>query len=284
MLAFGMKTVVASISPLVLIYTSKFIVGTLSMGSLALFSRPIALVTHVETIMNKFGFILTPTTGSLQGKGLNDEVRKLFIVTTRYGIALTLPLVLFLSIYADFILEAWMGKEFAVAGTLLVILALGYFLPIAQSSVMRILMGLNLHGKIGLVSVCITVTSYCTGAVVVSFFEWTIVSTGILIAVSLTLSNGLFVPICACRKLGIPYFHYLLSVFPKPASIALIYGGIIYTSRVLWKDNQVVAFFAGNTVGGIIILLLYWHFLLPKHGRKKIINKILRKKDVDLVK
>jgi O-antigen/teichoic acid export membrane protein len=151
MITFGGKTFLIDISPMLLLQTSNVLIAAhLGPATLALFARPSSLVRNAQTFLNKFAFVLTPTAGSLQGHGRHDEIRRLFLQSTQFSVAITLPMVIILTVFGDEILRIWMGPRYE-QGIILFILAIGYFLPISQQSAYTMMAGLNRHGRMGLV-------------------------------------------------------------------------------------------------------------------------------------
>lgn len=272
MLMFGFKTVIASMPPFILIQTINiFLVGFAGPAMLAIFSRCTALVRHIETLVNKFAFILTPTAGSLQSTGQLHDLKVFFKETTKYGVAITLPLLLFLVVDGDLLLTIWMGPDFA-EGLALAILAAGYLLPISQSSVMRILMGMNLHGKIGLISLIVNVAALAIGAAIVSYLGWDLEKSAILVSVPLTIGNGIIVPIFGCKKLRIPLYDYFLNSFIAPILCNVPFLISIVIIRQMFNSGNWNVVIASLIVGGLVLLPLYVIFVLEKNARKKIIR------------
>lgn len=274
MFLFGGKTAIASLSPLILVQTTNvFVVSALGPAALAVFSRPMALVRHVETLMNKYAFLMTPTAGSLQASGRDAEISHFLMETTRYGVAFTLPILLFLSIFSDLILQIWMGPQYA-HGLVLTILAAGYFLPISQNSVMRILMGMNFHGRIGLLNLGVAIAGFSLGAIIVNAVGWSLVGAALLVAIPLTIGNGIIVPIYACRKLGVPLTEYLRRAFLGPAVCALPFGLCLVSSRVLFPDNALATFGIGSAVGALVLGVLYWRYMLSEQLRSRLLKSV----------
>lgn len=276
MVFFGWKTVIATISPLILVQTASiFIVAFLGPAMLAVFSRPISLVRHVETFINRFSFIVTPTAGALQEKGQSAELRQVFFESVRFGVATVLPITLFFVFFGDIILRIWMGTKYSY-GLVMAILAVGYFLPISQSAVLRILVGMNLHGRIGFYSFLVCIGAFLLGIAVVNVFGWTLINAALLIAVPLSLGNGIVVPVYACRQFGITFAEYMHHVFLTPVLCSLGLVFVSMASRAVFSENLYLSLGFGLVAGGLLITLLYWRFLLPDRYRVQISRAFAR--------
>lgn len=277
MLRFGTNTIVAGLPPFLLVQTTNIMLASaLGAAALAVFSRPIALLRHVETFLNKFSYVLTPMAGSLQSRGEDQRIEELFLVASRYGVALALPVVLVLAVYGDMILRVWMGPEYARAG-LVAVLAFGYFLPVAQSSGLRILVGLNLHGRMGWWGLGICVGSLIAGAVILRWIGWSEERAALLIVIPLTIAQGIIAPAVACRELGIAPLAYLRRVFAAPVFSGVLFGAILLGARVIFADNAFAAFFAGCGTGGLVLAGLYWRYIATD-GVKDRVRRMFRRK------
>ena len=274
MFLFGVKTIVAGMPSLVVAQTgSVLIAASLGPAALAVFSRPMALVRTVETFISRFTFVLTPSAGAMQGSGRSDELRQFFLDTTRYGVAFTLPLLLLLAIDGDIILQIWMGINYA-QGQVVLVLALGFLLPISQSSVMRILMGMNLHGRIGLISLLISIIVFCLGAFIVDAAGWSLASVAALTGASLTVANGIVVPIYACGRLHVSIKDYVIASFAVPMACAVPYSICLILGRVIYPHSAFAALGFGSALGALVLGALYWKSMLPEKFREKLKAKI----------
>ncbi|MBV5329215.1 MAG: lipopolysaccharide biosynthesis protein [Chlorobium sp.] len=278
MTRFGLKSLIFGAPSLFLVQTiNLFLVQNLGPGSLAIFSRAMALVRHTETFMSKFAFILAPTAGSLQGLGNTEELRLFFLETTRYGVAFATPMILFLILDGDLILRLWMGDKY-VHGPVLAILALGYFLPTAQNSIREILKGMNAHGKVGILSLCIAMGCFLVGFLLLQKFGWTLNSAATVLAISLSASLGFTPTIYACRKLHVSYSQFILHSLLPPLLCNGIFVVCLLAGRQLFPANMVAAAGMGGLVGIVLLTCLYLYFIFPQKGKEiwKSLNKIFR--------
>ena len=276
MVFFGGKTVIASLSPLILLQTTNILlVSTIGPAALAVFSRPIALVRHIGSLMNKFSFIATPTAGALQESGQDAELRRFLLDTVRYGVAIVFPITLFLIFFSDAILTIWMGSKYAY-GKILTVLAIGFFLSTSQSAVMRILMGMNLHGRIGGISFLTNLILFALGAVIVSMTGWSLVKAALIIAIPISIGDGIMVPIYACRKFQIPLLEYIRHVFYAPFICSLVLSASFFLGRILFSKNIYTSLSFGIFTGGLITGIFYWQYILTERIRIKIIKGVFQ--------
>ena len=276
MLNFGWGTVLFRLPPVVLVQTvSVLLVGVLGPAALAIFSRPIAIVRHIKTFISKFSFILTPTVSSMQDN--IEEVREFLLATTKVSVALTLPMIVVLVIFGDMLMELWMGAAYA-EWLLVAILALGYFLPISQDTLVSILIGMNRHGRIAwILLIVVTVIAMLLGWWIYAS-GWALAKAAIMVVVPLTVAYGILLPIYVCQELELSHIAYWASAFFQP--IMLNFPSVIllwYAREQLLLGESSVAI--GLIVGSFFILMiLYFLFIFPDKLKRKVYNiKPIRK-------
>ena len=269
LLRYGIKASIYSVSALLLIQANKLIVGgALGFATLAVFSRPLALIRTLETFASKFAYVLTPTASSLQSSGRQEQLSRLLLEMTRLGVALALPMVLLLAILGDPIMLLWMGPRYQ-PGLSMQILSLGYLGSLALGPVGRILFGMNLHGWPALVSLAGAALSVLLGMLNASVLHWGLTGAALAIAVPLSLSQVL-IGAYACRKFALPVPTAVRYVLGAPAACVAPLATILLSSRVLLSTRPLLAILAGILLGGPTTALLYWRFVLPEALRAQI--------------
>ena len=263
MLSFGLKTVVVGLPGLIVVQGNCLLVARyLGPAMLAVFSRPIGLIRSAQTFITKYALVLTPTAGSLQGAGLDREIRALMMRTTRYSVALSMPIVLFLSIMGGPLLQLWMGPRYDAAW-IMAILVIGGFLQLTQLSVMTILVGMDAHGSIGVLNFALSVVTMGIGAVVFHYTGWSLMGASLLIAIVST-AQGITTLLFTCFRFDITLGNYLRESFLGPMAagvpLAIALAAVHYTFAL----RPLIALMAGCAVSGLILAPIYWKYFLPK--------------------
>lgn len=273
---FGIKTFIFDLPPLYLVQTTNLLIASqLGPAQLAVFARSIALVRHVETFSGKFSSILSPMAGSLQAMGKNDDLRQFFLEKSRYGVAFATPLLVFLCVNGDAVLWLWMGERYAI-GTPLAILAAGYLLPTAQNSIREILKGLNMHGRIGIVTLFISAVCFLMGLLAIKFFAWSLVAAALLVAVPLALSLGVTPSVFACKRLQIKYWEYCRHTLLVPLLSNIFFGLCMVASRKIYETNMFYGVVTGSIIGGSGLLFFYYKYILSSEIKKVLMSGIFR--------
>jgi O-antigen/teichoic acid export membrane protein len=274
MATFGLKTVLLAGPGIVLAQTtSLLVVSTLGPAALAVIARPGALVRHTAIFVDKFGFVLTPTVGSLQQLGDEEELRRFLLNSTRICVAFTLPVVAMLAINGDLILQYWMGASYA-DHTVIAILAGVYFLYGGQSPVLRVMTGMNLHGRVGVAGLITVALGLAIGIAIINRIGWSLPAAALLATVPMAISNGLVIPWMSCRKLKLSYLRYLRFAFGMPLLLGSVFVGILLVGRELPGShllNSIVAL----GCGALWLAGSYWRFLLSSRMRERLLHELL---------
>ena len=274
MLGFGGKSFVHTRTDLLLNQTTNIlIVAYLGPAALAVYARPMALIRHVTTIVNKFAWVLGPTVSSLHAVGQIDKLRELLVEGTRYAACIALPLSLTLLIMGDPILGIWMGSHYE-HGLLVGILAIGYFPTIVQEAVLAVLWGMNAHGRAGLAKLATAVCASVTAIIVLGPLGHGLAGAALAVTVPLTITNGVYVPIRACRELQIPFLRYVVDAIQIPVLCALPFALCLLGARLAGVGGPLVVLASGTGLGGTILAVLYWKYVLPPRLRDKLKRRL----------
>lgn len=269
-LFYGLKTVLNSLARVLLYQTNSILIaGFLGPASVALFSRPKALVSHAQTLVNKFALVLTPTASSMHATGQMAELRRFLVNTSRFAVYLALPMVLFLAIMADPILELWMGPRYR-HGVLLVILALGHLSEMTRQPAVNILAGMNRHGRVAMISVVTAAVSVGLGYLMLGVMHWGLVGAALAIGIPLAVMNGTIIPVYTCRQMGMPLREYLRSTSTGPVLCNLPFAAVLLVARLSLPGQPLLQVLVGAAGGGVLLSVLYWRWVLPVQLRLRL--------------
>lgn len=270
MMRFGIKVFLTTMPALITVQVVSILVAIkLGPAALAIFARPIALVRHVSAFMSKFAMIFAPTASSLLEQNQLVELKALFLSTAKYSISLALPMLLVLAIYGDFLLELWMGPDYA-NWALIIILAAGFFLPVAHGFSQHMLIGMNQHGRAGLVSLSVSMATLFIGVLVLNDIGWTLVGAAVLVSISYSVGQGVVIPIYAARCFDVGFVEYVTKVLALPLACNLMFASILWFWRETLEGSIVLPMLGGLLSGGLVLMVLYWFFLLSPEHRQRV--------------
>jgi len=274
MLKFGIKSMLSNVPPIILLQTiSIILVSAIGPAALAVFARPMALTRHIKTFMTKFTLMLTPTTGSMQGAGDIKAIQALFITTTKLSFAFALPSLGFLVIYGDMILRYWMGPEYAY-WPLIIVLAIGQLLPLGQDTSLRILMGMNQHGRISLFAFVAIFVLFGMGLLFTGVNDWELTTAALLFVIPMNIVYGLVVPIYTCRELKVSWNSYIYSSLLQPLIYNCPFLGLMFWSRYLYQSNDSIVATAVFIGAILVTAVIYFVYLVPVNIKHKLASRL----------
>ncbi len=269
MLHFGGKTIVTT-APQVLIFQTTAILIAVHTGpaTLAIFNRGVALIRIIEQMIRKVATMFTPMTSGLLGLKQTQEVRQLLLDSGRYCLCATLPPILGLAFFGDIVLRIWMGDGYDNR-TMLILLALGSALPIAQSGTMGVLTGLNAHGKVSLYSLLVTLLSLAIFIPIANYVGWSAETAAGFVGICWTLSWLLVMPLYLKRTFNLSLYQYFCRSVIQPFIYNLPLMLPLYFGREAFLTGQWHIFILSALLGITATLFIYWIWVLPKDIREK---------------
>ena len=102
--------------------------------ALAVYARQRALVVHALNFVKQYAQVFIPRSSALDAEDDHASLRKILIQTSKYGMLITLPIMLILGIMAQPLLTVWMGTDYS-APWVLGIMVLGHaiYVPVCLS-------------------------------------------------------------------------------------------------------------------------------------------------------
>jgi len=270
--SFGGKTLLPSVSNLLLnSTTSILIVAYLGPAALALYSRPRSIIHHINTLVNKMAFVLTPIASSLQSTGNMEGIQGLLIKSGRYSFYMVLPMVLILTVFGDAIMQFWMGPRYA-NGLIPAILAVGNLAMMVQAPSLSVLRGMNAHGRAGMAQFVASVCSVALSILVLRYLKWNTAAVAIAVTLPLTIANFLYLPILIRHRVGLHIGKYFLSVTAGPVILVLPFVICLVGARLIFQTEPLTGLLWGGTTGGAVLAVLYWRFVLPVGLKTRILR------------
>jgi len=269
---FGGKTLIPSVSGLLLNQTTSImIIAFLGPAALALYARPRSLIRHVNTLVNKMAFVLTPTTSSLQSMGNLKEIRELLITSVRYSLYLVLPMILVLVIFGGPILKLWMGSHYA-NDLLPALLAIGYLATMAQTPVLMILVGMNAHGRAGIAQLIASICSVGLVFFALGYLKWGIAGVAFAVTLPLMVMNVFYLPLLVSRRIGLGVRQYFLSVTIGPTVHILPFAICLVAARLIFSTSPLRGLLWGMLAGSTILAVLYWQYVIPDRIKMRVLQ------------
>lgn len=262
MLGFGGRMAIGRISRVVLAQTTSIlIVAFMGPASLALFARPRSLVRQASVFPQKHANMLVPTVASLFGADQMDEVRSFVVSSCRAGLYMAFPIIVFLLVNGTPLVQLWMGTEYADS-ILISLLILGYAAEFCNQPLESLLLGLNCHGRPGVVMML--------AAVVAIAATWILLSQGcglhsvaLAIGIPWSFAHGVYLPYYTCKRLGMPVFRFLWLSWKGPVAFGIPFGMILMLGQHLAPHHPASAIIIGMSAGCVFLFTCYWLWVIP---------------------
>jgi O-antigen/teichoic acid export membrane protein len=125
--SFGGWVMISSIVSPFLVYLDRVLIGSiLTIAAVSYYTAPYEMVTRIWIITGSLAMTLFPAFSALEGAKDRQRVGNLLARSIKYIFITTGPIVVFTVVYAEEILQVWLGDEFASESAVVMqILALG---------------------------------------------------------------------------------------------------------------------------------------------------------------
>lgn len=252
MVRFGVKAILLYLPRMVILQTvNLFVVANLGAAVLAVLARPVALMAHIATLINKFAFVLTPTAGALQSGGKKAELKEFAITSMRAGWIFAVLPTTFLLVLGDRIIDLWMGPGYANL-EIIVILAAGSILPSSQRPLITIIIGMNEHGRIAKYGVVLSCITIIVGMMVVEQNSWSLTSAAWLIATTSTVGVGLVALIVGCNVLHVSASEYVRKILRDPLVLFVVSASALLIVRFFGPQTALASIIAGALIHSLV--------------------------------
>lgn len=275
MLQFGGKTYANEVSRTILYQTNSILIMTyLGPMMLALYSRPMHLIQHVRLLSVKLAHTITPVASEMDVTGNKKELAELILKMARYNVAMALPPILFSCILGGPLLLFWMGEGYQ-QDLLIAVLAAGHLLTIASQPLQTAMTGLNAHGRPAFFTFCAMICSVCMCFIALAYLNGGLVTAAFSIVVPLMLADGIFITVYSCKRLELSMAQFVRKVWGETVLCVIPFAISLLMFRILLEP--IPALFAGIAIGGMVLIIVYWKWMLPLSVRTRIWEIAFRK-------
>ncbi|MEE9293579.1 MAG: oligosaccharide flippase family protein [Phycisphaerae bacterium] len=276
MVGFGGKSILQDLARSGVYQGNSLLLGYfLGPAALAVFSRQRALVMHVMRFIKQYAHVFIPSSSALYARRDVAALQTLVIQSSKYALYVTLPIMLVLLIMGDLLVQVWMGAAYRAHGVL-AILTVGHLLSVPQQGTYMILVGMGKHALPALADLAAMLVSIGLCITILGLSDGSMAGVAVAIAVPVALSGGVFVPLYACRVLDLSVRRYVRGTLPGPALTAIPFVGAILPARLLFDGSPWLALGVGLGVGGSVLAITYWRWVLPPSLKSRITHNVLQ--------
>jgi O-antigen/teichoic acid export membrane protein len=178
------------------------------------FAAAIKLQSALQSLAMPFLHLLMPMVSDLHGRGAAETVRRRLLLASRLALQITLPAAIGLALFADDVVDAWLGpKAPGVTGTIVVLLAIAQIFIVTTVASDQVLVGVGRARTAGALTLIEGAANLSLSLVLISLV-------GAVGAAIGTLSVAVLIaPIrfpLACRATGTPFRRFLKEAIARP--------------------------------------------------------------------
>jgi O-antigen/teichoic acid export membrane protein len=235
MLTYGSHSVVASIAQRVLNQGAPLMIGYfLPAKFVGYYAAPSRLLDYCVDGIGRIGMVSNPNAAQFVAQDDHHRLINLSVITNRYGLAIFLPVSIFLIVYGPALLSIWINPTFANASSgVLVALVIGITLGQAgQYNSGSILFGMGRHQAYS--RALVVEALVVMGGIALAIPRFGVTGAACVIAVMLTLNRGAFTAFLISRELKVGYGWFMASVYqpllaaiPALALLFLLRGTVL---------------------------------------------------------
>jgi O-antigen/teichoic acid export membrane protein len=269
---FSLYVFLVSVSVRVIMWSDNLVVGYfLGPAAVAFYAIGGALVDSAREAFSGVTMVFSPLAAHMDALNQKESLRRLFLSSSRIGIAVSIPITIVMVMAGRSILNIWMGPQYALNSTpVLIILALTLPLSPLGATRTHILYAMFRHKLAAWVAVVDGVANLILSVLLVKRIGIAGVAWGTLIP---DVIAGFFVmPIYTCALLDIKVLRYGREVFLKPLVTAFPAAVLLWFAvREGWlRSWPLVALCLACTMviyGGVA-----WRWVLREEERERLLR------------
>lgn len=232
----------------------------LSSSAIASFSIAARLVDYASYAVRSMSQIFTPMSSQFHAAGDLDRLQRTFVAGNRASALIIFPICVAFVVLGKPILEVWVGPKYIPNYSILVLLIIPRTLYLAQSTSIRILLGMGRHRALAAVLLLEGGVNLVLSLVLTRRFG--VVGAAWGTAIPLACTSLFFLPQHLCRLLNIPLRNFLSRAYTLPAILCAgpaILLGFLQNQFPVHTYARLILEFAG--AGVIYCAGLLWIFL-----------------------
>jgi len=199
---------------------SRLLIGScLGAALVTPFSIAASVIGYGNALLVAWTGVLAPVATAYHAGDQHDRQRRLYLRGSRFCTYFACVMVGGYLFLGHPFLSLWIAKDLGASFSVLVVLAVGELLPMAQSVAGNILLGVARHKFVAATTLMEAVICATLTAVLIHYRD--LVGPALAVAVAGGLCRGLLIAVYACRVIGCTFAEYLRHSFIPPMLYAL---------------------------------------------------------------
>lgn len=251
MMTYGLFASAILIAEKLRFQSDALVIGAfLSTTAITMFSIAAKLVEYSGYAVKSMTQIVTPMSSQFDATGDMVRLRKTFEAGNRACALITFPLCLILVILGKPIIESWVGLKYVPAHSVLLLLIVPRTLYLAQSTSIKILLGMGRHRTLAFILLLEGTTNVLLSIILVRRFGVIGVAWGT--AIPLLCTSLLFLPEHLCRVLDIPVGTFLKQSYRLPFLLCIPLAGVLWFANYQFPARTYAGVMLQVACGGIV--------------------------------
>lgn len=230
----------------------------LTSAAVTFFSLPMKMIAFPMQGIATMTGIVNPFSSYLEARNDFAKLRQLILLSVQGAFLFLAPLAVFLFVFGRELLTLWVGRQYASAYVILVLVTLGMGTAATQCCIQSMLFGIGRHKQLIWYRLGEGLTIALVGSAMLRI--WGLEGFALVTAVTLLLTSLVLVPRHLCKILNLSLRHYLIEGCLKPCVLSLPVAAVFVLSHSLtvfqsWS-SLVVAFLIGSSTYVLTLLFV----------------------------
>jgi len=230
------------------------------------FSIAARLVDYASYAVRSMSQVFMPMSSQFHATGDLVRLRRTFIVGNRISALVIVPICVALIVVGKPVIEAWVGARYLGSYFILVLLIVPRTLYLAQSTSIRILLGMGRHRILASVLLVEGAINLLLSLLLARRFGTTGIALGT--AIPLACTSVLFLPQHLCRVLEVPLGAFLNRAYRLPIVLGLFQAAVLLPLSREFPVHGYIGLFLEIAGSGIVYFAYFgWALLNPATSR-----------------
>lgn len=271
LLAFSGWAFVANAAVLLIMRMDPILIkAMLPLSAVAIYAVAAKIAEYALLLNKQFSNALMPMISQAHGTGASGTVQQVLTHGTRYLMALAMPMMVLIAIYADPLLTLWLGAGFEESVPVLQTLAVAVGFSVLQLNAANVLGMTGRHrfvasamGASALINLVVTIALLprigLLGAAIGS------------LSAALIIEAGVILP-SACKHAGIGFGHFAINVIARTLPPLAPMLGLAWAFLYYAPPESLIGLIGQCLILGLVYLVGYFLVTLHREERQAIIN------------
>ncbi len=273
LVSFGILTTIVTLGYSLSLQTHRLIIGkVISLEAVGVYAVAAALVERVRNFVWAPLQVSWPRFALLDGQGNRQELTQLFIRLTRYSTFLASGIILLVLVSGPPFIALWVGKSFAAAQTVLLILGVSCLIE-SSLIITTSLLGSTGHQK---AQAAFAAVEGGLGVILSILMGWTMGLQGVVIgyAISVILIRGCICPWYVCRLLDISVVEYYINCLARPWLIIGLLAVLGHGFGLLAYVNTWISLIGFTAAATCAFVAMTWVIAMNQQEKSEILGFI----------